>query len=99
LPVCPTRPITSPTRTGCPVVTEASPEPGGANSAKASTPCMITWFPATRFTPLRAGSNLAVCFRGERDVAHQLDPRTLRHPVHGHHDFAGEGCVDGLAHP
>lgn len=33
----------------------------------------------------------------ERGLAHQVDPRALRHPVHGRHHLAVEGGTDGLA--
>jgi hypothetical protein len=35
----------------------------------------------------------------QRDLAHQLDPHPLSHPVHGRHDPAVEGGMDGLPHP
>jgi hypothetical protein len=60
LPVCPTRPIRSPTRTSWPVASDTVPGARCAKTAKASAPCTITWFPATGANPLRAGSNPTV---------------------------------------
>jgi hypothetical protein len=52
-----------PTRTSWPVRTDTVPGARCANTAKASVPCTITWFPATGSKPLRAGSNPTVVFR------------------------------------
>jgi hypothetical protein len=54
--VWPTRPITSPTRTSWPVLTDTEPGVRYSKTAKTPPPCRITWLPATGWNPLRAGS-------------------------------------------
>jgi hypothetical protein len=84
LPVCPTRPITSPTRTAWPVAPTQSPEPG-ARRPRDSGPLHDHVVPGDRVESAPSRIEPDRVPQGDRKLANHLDPGPLGHPVHGRH--------------